>query len=314
VKEGTAEEPRGFAGFEALVTDLSDLRWNDGQVPPFSSPPPRRRPPSTPYGSVRTGVRIIAGLIFLTAVFRGVSGPRPPSVPGQYQTGNPASYQVAPPSSASTTSLTSRSYVPAPAPATIEERPPVAQGATLSAPQVRYCLAQGIRIQAADKAVNTASAAETRRFIALVDDYTPRCGNYKYALAVLQSVKAEVEARRAVLEREGVALLGKQVDEEKPPAGQSAQLSLTQLRYCLRQGIRITGAAKQRAVNAEKAAFKPEEAIRFLVLFEDYNARCGANYLSELPRFPGVQEEAEARREALEREGAELLRAPAGPQ
>jgi hypothetical protein len=77
--------------------------------------------------------------------------------------------------------------------------------ALLTASQVRYCLAQGIRIQGAGKAVNETSKAEVTRFLALADDYNPRCGNSR--VGFVPSIKEEVEAKRAALEREGAALI-----------------------------------------------------------------------------------------------------------
>jgi hypothetical protein len=188
--------------------------------------------------------------------------------------------------------------VPAPLP---EERPSVVRGnVPLPVRQVRYCLSQGIRIQAADKATNTASAAEVSRFLTLVDDYNPRCGNYRFELGVMKTVKEEVEARRAALEREGVALI-RPPAEEIPPVAQGALLQEPQVRYCLSQGIRIQGAAK--AVNTAS----PLEASRFLALADHYNPRCG-NYRFASGVTNAVKDEVEIRRATLEREGAELIR------
>jgi hypothetical protein len=188
-----------------------------------------------------------------------------------------------------------------------EEKPPAAQGVQLSAAQIRYCLAQGIRLQGASRVVNTASQAEATRFLNLSDDYEPRCGNYRFAPDMMHSVKEEVEARRAVLEYEGAALIrpGQYAPpEEKPPVAQGAQLSVTQVRYCLAQGIRIQGASK--VVNTSSQV----EATRFLSLSDDYEPRCG-NYHSAPEVLQAVKAEVEARRELLERQGAALIR-PAG--
>jgi hypothetical protein len=110
----------------------------------------------------------------------------------------------------------------APAPAVGEEKPPAAQGAQLSASQVRYCLAQGIRLQGVGKVVNTAISEQSRRFLALAADLDSRCGNYRSAPDVMQSVKEEVEARRAALELEGAALIRTPANtpwSPSPPAG-----------------------------------------------------------------------------------------------
>jgi hypothetical protein len=186
-----------------------------------------------------------------------------------------------------------------------EQMPSLTQGARpLSAPQVKYCLSQDIRIQAAGKAVNQASAADVNRFRAVIDDYNPRCGNYHFTPGIFDSVKEEVETRRATLESQGVALIRPPDAEEKPPVAQGAFLPEAQVRYCLAQGIRIQGAGK--AVNTASIA----EASRFLALSDDYNPRCGNYQLA--PGVPiSVKAQVEARRAALEREGAALIRPPA---
>jgi hypothetical protein len=183
-----------------------------------------------------------------------------------------------------------------------EEKPSLAQGTRpLSASQARYCLAQGIRIQGATKVVNTASTAEASRFLALSDDYNPRCGNYHYTPGIMDSVKEEVEARRAALEFQGAALIRPPDAEEKPPVAQGALLPEAQARYCLAQGIRIQGAAK--AVNTASTA----EASRFLALSDDYNPRCG-NYRLAPGVTSSLKAQVEARRAGLEGEGAALVR------
>jgi len=177
----------------------------------------------------------------------------------------------------------------------------------LTPPQVRYCLAQGIRIQGAAKAVNTTSTVEASRFLALSDDYNPRCGNYHYTPGSLDSVKEEVEAQRAALELQGVVLVRPSDVEEKPPVAQGALLPEAQARYCLAQGIRMQGAAK--VVNTASTA----EASRLLALSDDYNPRCG-NYKLAPGVSSSIKAQVEARRAALEREGAALIRPPAVPR
>lgn len=305
-----AEERSGFAGFEDLATDLSDL-------PP---PPPSFRnwttrssitipvPPGAAAGIGRTPNRharrlplVVMVIGFGGAVGLGIfSGLRvqPSSVaPRDHATFTlpaPQSYSAGP---------TAQSYAPAAPAAAIEEKPPVGQGATLSGPQARYCLAQGIRVDGAYKAMNSASQAEVKRFLTLEDDYDSRCRNYHFALGVMASVTEEVLPKRAALELEGAALLRAPDDEEKPPVdmAQGAALSGPQVRYCLAQSIRIQGAGK--AVNEASKT----EVTRFLALADDYKPRCSNSRL-QTGFLPSVKAEVESRRAALEREGAALIR------
>lgn len=171
-----ADERRGFAGFEALVTDISDRpvrSFTILQGTPIASGPVSRRRPR--YWGLPFGLVAIAGGVF-SALMKHGAPERPAAVPGH------PLFLVSP----------------------VEEKPPVplaGQGRPLSAPQLRYCISQGIRIQGAEKAMGAASEADLRRFLALVDDYSPRCGNYHFILDVVPVLE------RVALEREGVVLI-----------------------------------------------------------------------------------------------------------
>jgi hypothetical protein len=175
---------------------------------PLEPPGVSAGPPTTTWqmvGDVTGGV--FALFLFIVALIYRTA---PPSVP-----------DFTPRSTSSAPTITlSVQNAPAPPPL-VEEKPPVAQSA-LSVPQMRYCLAQGIRIQGADKAMKADSAAEVSRFLALVDDYGPRCRSDRFAPGVLNAVKGAVEARRTALELEGVALIRAGATEENPSVAQGA--------------------------------------------------------------------------------------------
>jgi hypothetical protein len=88
-----------------------------------------------------------------------------------------------------------------------EDKPPTVEGTVLSSAQLRYCLAQSVRIDGAGKAANAASQIDIDRFNALVADYNARCPKARYRESIMSTVKADVEARRTQLEREGAALI-----------------------------------------------------------------------------------------------------------
>lgn len=198
-----AEEQRGFAGFELFVTDLSDL--------PSPSPQPaaQDRPAAAPAIKPEN-----LGL------------PRSPRKKGSFPkwvalavilggggiiwvANNSSDFQAVPqgnPTTPKTGAPTAPYTRPQP---TVEpqEKPPVAQDMVLSTAQLRYCLSQSARIDGAEKAINRTSQAEINRFNALVSDYNPRCGKFRYYPSAMQAAKAEVEARRTQLENEGAALV-----------------------------------------------------------------------------------------------------------
>jgi len=214
---------RGFAGFDSLVTDLSDLPPPPPPRVPPPPPPPADKPLPPPVsrpagqGSPATGpprpaakqkVTAVAALFIGAIALAGIgflaNSRRPPPSPVPSRPGsttpsvNPVPQfnpTLPPPIGPSLSSLTA------------EEKPPVGQDRVLSVAQLRYCLAQSARLDGAVKAVDRRSQSDISRFNALVEDYNTRCVKYRYRASEMQTVKADVDARRAQLEREGAALI-----------------------------------------------------------------------------------------------------------
>jgi hypothetical protein len=62
----------------------------------------------------------------------------------------------------------------------VESQPPVGQNTVLSTAQIRYCLAEDIRMDGAKAAVNNYIDSDVERFNAMVADYNSRCGSFRY--------------------------------------------------------------------------------------------------------------------------------------
>lgn len=88
-----------------------------------------------------------------------------------------------------------------------EEKPGVGASGSFSVAQLRYCLAQGARIDGAVKVASRESERDRTLLRALVDDFNSRCGKGTYRKRVGWAVTTEVEGRRQQLEAEGGALL-----------------------------------------------------------------------------------------------------------
>jgi hypothetical protein len=88
-----------------------------------------------------------------------------------------------------------------------EEKPPVDTDRVLTAAQLRYCVSEKIRVEAANKALNVYVPPDVDRFNAMVDDYNSRCGSFRYRRGALESTQADVERSRFILEAEGRARL-----------------------------------------------------------------------------------------------------------
>src|SRR5690606_32609529 len=102
---------------------------------------------------------------------------------------------------------TSPSYSPpaqSPAPSRLQEaKPPVGQNMVFSTAQIRYCLAEDIRMDGAKSALNSYSDYDVDRFNGMVADYNSRCGSFRYRSGALESARRDVEPYRSQLRAEG---------------------------------------------------------------------------------------------------------------
>lgn len=84
-----------------------------------------------------------------------------------------------------------------------EEKPPVGTGLVFTDAQVRYCLAESIRIEGARSIASGWSQPEVDSFNKIVADYNSRCSNFSYHSGALESARREVELSRKELQSEG---------------------------------------------------------------------------------------------------------------
>lgn len=84
-----------------------------------------------------------------------------------------------------------------------ESEPPVGQDLVFSTAQIRYCLAEDIRMDGAKSAVDNYIDSDVDRFNAMVADYNSRCGSFRYRSGALESVRRDVEPYRSQLQAEG---------------------------------------------------------------------------------------------------------------
>jgi uncharacterized protein YeeX (DUF496 family) len=82
-------------------------------------------------------------------------------------------------------------------------KPPVGDNNVLEVEQIQYCLAQDIRLSAAQSKRNNSSQSQTEIFNKMVKDYNSRCVNYRYRENDMNIAKQEVERFRSKLQTEG---------------------------------------------------------------------------------------------------------------
>lgn len=194
---GRAEEP-----LAAKATGLADAR-PQGLTQQSSSPGKKQTatnqiPPHV--SATGTGGKWILGLGVAALVILGISQM------GNKGTQTSGTGYATPSSTASTGTSSQPSYapsVPSPAPGLAEEMPSTGSGNLLGAGQIRYCLAEDIRLATAKQAVNEYINSDVDRFNSMVADYNSRCSNFRYRKGTLESVRSEVERFRTQLEVEG---------------------------------------------------------------------------------------------------------------
>jgi hypothetical protein len=90
----------------------------------------------------------------------------------------------------------------------------------LSVPQIRYCVAEDIRLDAAKGVINNYVEADVDRFNAMVADYNSRCSRFRYRRGALESARSDVEAIRSLLQAEGRSRFVRRpnLGSQQPPA------------------------------------------------------------------------------------------------
>lgn len=205
-------EGKGFAGLSSLVSDVdtpppapktesagattSTGRSASAAAQPQPQQPTQRQtyqePPQPSSGSSGgkwiLGIAAVVGLLWLI----GQSNkPTSSSAPAYSPPAQSAAPSYSPPAQPQAPSVPQ------------ESKPPVGQDLVFSTAQIRYCLAEDIRMEGAKAALNNYSDSDVDRFNAMVADYNSRCGSFRYRSGALESARRDVEPYRSQLQAEG---------------------------------------------------------------------------------------------------------------
>ncbi len=210
---------KGFAGLSSMVSDVdatvaSTSKQQKGEAPSSSTqqsspaahpdrqeqPKPTQQPyqaPAQPSGSSAAGkwlfgIVAVIGVIWLVNLSDNNSSSRSTYSP--------------PPSSTSVAPTPARQQ-PAAQPQTpsrpVEAQPSIGRNNVLSTAQIHYCLAEKIRLDAAETVLNNYADSDVDRFNGYVNDYNSRCGEFRYRQGALESAQRDVEPYRSQLQAEG---------------------------------------------------------------------------------------------------------------
>lgn len=211
---------KGFAGLSSMVSDVeaavteaehakpepsagtsATARAREAQQKPEAGQQSYQQSTQTPSGGSSAwkwmlGIGAVVGFIWLMSG----SGTKNTSPAPDYSQSSSPSVNTAP----------APSYQPSPVPARpqpptrpLEEQPSVGTNNVLGPAQIRYCLAEDIRLEAAKGALNNYIGSDVDRFNAMVADYNGRCGQFRYRRGALESARAEIEGIRSLLQIEG---------------------------------------------------------------------------------------------------------------
>jgi len=208
-------EGKGFAGLSSMASDVDDAivgsRKEPEQTvstPSPSSPPdkkqssnPRstaskpspRQSPVQPSGGGSTGkwllIAVVIGLFWVAGLSEN-KAPSKPYSPSSSSTSKPIARQP----------KVTQPRVPA---RFTESKPAPGQNRVLPTSELRYCVAEEIRLDAANISVDTYSQSDVDRFNNIVNDYNIRCGEFRYREGALGRARRDVEPYRSQLEAEG---------------------------------------------------------------------------------------------------------------
>lgn len=194
---------KGFAGLSSMVSDM-DAKMNDSkkQAPPIhpsswtwtipadtqTQPKATPRPifpPSTPNRGVLIGKWLLAitiGVgIFQFAILASNS-----RTSGSTKAPGAASGSVV-----KTPSRPSESI------------PAVGRNNVLSMPEIRYCLAEKIRLDAAESVIDRYVHSDVDKFNQFINNYNTRCAEFRYRSGALESARRDVEPFRSQLQADG---------------------------------------------------------------------------------------------------------------
>lgn len=228
--ENEKKEDKGFAGLASLVSDMDTPPPPAAKKEPAADAPSAPRPapqPAQPQPQSQTsqrqtyqepsqpssgssGVEWVLGIAAVIGVL-WLIGQADKST-----TSSAPSYSPPTQSAAPSNTLPTQPQAPS---RPLEVKPPIGQGLVLSREQIRYCLAEDIRMEGAKSALNNYSDYDVDRFNAMVTDYNSRCGSFRYRSGTLESARRDIEPYRAELYAQGRGSFARlQYQSNFPPA------------------------------------------------------------------------------------------------
>ena len=184
--EKKQSEGRGFAGLSSMVSDVDAIV--DGTPQKTQKAASNSTPQQSgisPEGKWLVGIAGIAVVIGIIFIVLGNQSDSNRSSQTEYSPGTSSTVQPQAPSR------------PA------ENKPLIGRNNVLSTTEIRYCLAEEIRMNAAETVVNIYSESDVNQFNRYVSDFNSRCAEFRYRQGTLESARRDIEPYRGQLQEEG---------------------------------------------------------------------------------------------------------------
>lgn len=266
---GKDPKPNGKIGFSSLsdlTSDIDDVLRSADRVAsdggadksqPFPPTTPQSHPntgsASSPMGSParppsRVPLKLLVGLVVLGAIVWGVglnnskktsavsSGGSASSIGGSDAISFDDLVQQKPSGTTSSGKIAESSppvvQTPAQPARPSEEQPQVGTDLVLGVSEIRYCLAEGIRMEGAKAIADAYNGAEVDKFNSIVHDYNSRCGSFRYRAGDLEQAKGDIEPFRSEYLAEGKSRLRPQSAQASGSSGASTPVSAAPKNLC----------------------------------------------------------------------------------
>lgn len=212
----------GFAGLASMVSDVDDIVAQEicnaekiskpqaavatSAVAPSpasantSSPQPQHRNSSESEKPNNKGRNWIIGLAVIAGVYWFANRPDDTSSSSTSDISS-STYSATTDTSSTINSSSASESETSP----VEQTPPVGTNLILSRAQIQYCLAEGIRLEAARGVLNPQNNSDTKLFNEYVDDYNRRCSSYRYHQSDYDNANLDVKQRQYEYQNEGRA-------------------------------------------------------------------------------------------------------------
>ena len=256
----------GFSGLSDLTSDIDDvLRSADRVASAGGANKSQLIPPATPQSYPNTGsassptgsparppsrvpLKLLVGLVVLGAVFWGVVANNSKSPPAISSGGSASStggsdainfddlVQQKPGGTTSTGKAAESSPPVVQSPAEparpSEEQPRVGTDLVLGVSEIRYCLAEEIRMEGAKAIADAYNGAEVDKFNSIVHDYNSRCGSFRYRSGDMERAKGDIEPFRSEYLAEGKSRLRPQSAKASGSSSASSPASAAPTNLC----------------------------------------------------------------------------------